>query len=419
MLDVTRFKDTIAFLTSSSHFCLAYSGGLDSTVLLHLFVKLRKESQISLRAIHINHGLSPHASRWEQLCQDNASAQDVPIEVHHIKIQKNAQESLEAIARTLRYDLFESLLQPREVLVTAHHCNDQAETLLLQLLRGCGPKGLAGMPNAAIFGEGQLIRPLLQYSRSELREYATAQGLQWVEDESNGNNSFDRNYLRNAVLPLIEKRWPGAVQTLARTSQHCATAEKFIEEQVSKHFVSIFNSSNNSLWLEPLLGLEKTTQAYLIRYWLQKLKLPLPNTKKLETLLSQLTCRQDAKLLITWGQVEIRRYDNALFALNNISRHNPDEIIPWDLQDDLVLPCELGTVRVKDVLQAGLVLESPRITIRFRKGGERCTLLNRSHSHSLKKLFQHWRVPPWLRDRIPLLYDDDKLKAIIGYAICQ
>jgi tRNA(Ile)-lysidine synthase len=416
MLTETSFLQIVTQLTDCKNFCIAFSGGLDSSVLLHL---ITRHPQFNIRAIHVNHGISPNATTWANFCQATCDRYRIPLQTTSINLIKSNQQSLEELARRGRYQVFRESLKQDEILLAAHHQDDQAETLLLQLFRGCGPKGLAAMPQMMALGQGHLARPLLTFSKKDLQAYASEHQIEWQEDESNQNCDFDRNFLRNNVLPLIQTRWPNITNNIARSAGHCANANQFIEGHIAKQSAQMITETGGLSI--PLVSLQdEVTQSYIIRHWLTRLNLPLPNSKKLTTLMQQLNARKDAVVLIEWQDVAVRRYGDYLYASTQFESHNSKLILPWDLKSDLVLPSGLGIISIKALLQQGLDVSSlQNVTIRFRQGGERCRLMHRNHSHCLKKLLQSWRIPPWQRDRIPLLYEKDQLKAIIGFAICQ
>lgn len=408
-------------LSLPKHFCLALSGGLDSIVLLHLFVSLTNlDPSIHVRAIHVNHGLSPNANDWTTFCQNKCTQYQINFESQTLSFQRAAGESLEAVARTHRYKVFESQLKPGEVLVTAHHQQDQAETLLLQLFRGAGPKGLSAMPVLATFSAGHLFRPLLNVTQESLKVYAVTHGLTWVEDESNDDMNFDRNFLRQEIIPTLKQRWPKLVANLARAAKHCADANNFIDNEIKDLFHEIFNTTAKSLYIPKLLAHSGQIQTYILRYWLQHLNLPLLSTKAISILEREiLHARCDGAPLLSSKLLQIRRYDNELYAMHPLARHDASLVINWDPTQDLLLPDGRTKLTAADLTALGInptYLLKP--TIRFRQGGERCYLPNRKHSHSLKKLLQTWRVPPWKRDRVPILYEGESIKAIIGYTAC-
>jgi tRNA(Ile)-lysidine synthase len=370
----------------------------------------------------VHHGLSPNADAWARACQTFCDQYQIPIDISYIQLTKTPQESLEAQARMSRYSVLKKQLQPQEMLVTAHQQNDQAETVLLQLFRGAGPKGLAAMPLIASFGEDHsLFRPLLIFERYELEQYAIEKQLRWLDDESNRNIAFDRNFIRQELLPLIQTRWPKVITNLARTAQHCAKADQLLLQHHTQTFVSLFDPKTHTLSVSKLLVLNSEVQNHILRYWLQHLGYELPSTKKLQILRQEIvSCRKDAKPLIAWRGVEIRRYRDQLYAMTPLLNYDSSQVIAWDANHDLILPNGAGIITLASLTAQGLDLKTlESVTIRFRQGGERCRLPNRKHSHSLKKLFQDWAIPPWLRDRVPLLYSGKTLKAVIGYVICH
>ena len=423
MLTDSFFLKFLRDITPAKRFCVAFSGGLDSTVLLHLLNQLKKyEPDLVVRAVHVHHGLSGNADQWSAHCEKLCVSYQVPVTISHISIKKIPKVSLEELARTKRYEVLKGLLEENEVLVTAHHLNDQAETLLLQLFRGAGPKGLASMPVIVPFGNGFLLRPFLTFKKEVLKHYAVAKQLHWVEDESNQNLALDRNFLRHELLPLIQNRWPTITENLSRAAKHCAEANCYIDDHLKELFNTVFTRETNSLSLPDLLNYEPETQKYLIRYWLQYLKFPLPSTKKLAQLqVELLQSKHDAMPLLCWKMVEIRRFDQQLYAMSPLPPHDSQVVIPWDLQQpDLLLPNNMGLITLNELQQLGVTTDTlKQVTIRFRQGGERCRLKNRNHSHALKKLFQEWRVPPWQRNRIPLVYVEEKLVAVVGYVACD
>lgn len=409
--------------TQKTEFCLALSGGLDSCVLLHLFHEIRKQNpHYKLRAIHVHHGLNLGADRWAKFCKEICHHYEIPLTIEKILICKEQGESLEELARNERYEVFKNFISDQEVLLTAHHQDDQAETVLLQLFRGAGPKGLASMPIYTTFANGFLLRPLLFYQRAEISAYAETKELVWVEDESNQNTQFDRNFIRKNVLPLIKTRWPCVSQNLMRVAGHCAKANGFIEANIQGIFLSIFDPSGKRLSIEKLLEYDEITQNYVLRYWLQYLGLGLPSTSKLQLLRPNLLfCRPDSMPVLFWKGVEVRRFDNHLYAFRPLLPHDASAIYDWDLRTGAIaLPNGLATISVNNLIKQGLeMVNLPQVvTIRFRQGGERCTLPGRTHQSSLKKLFNAWRIPPWERSRIPLIYAGEAIVAIVGYAIC-
>ncbi len=417
---VLTFIKQLRAVTSLKNFCLAFSGGVDSTVLVHLFNKFKQiEPNLSLRAIHVHHGLNQFADDWVISCQDICDRYHMPLLITYLNLPKKTKYSLEELARIERYQIFKTELRQNEVLVTAHHQEDQAETLLLQLFRGAGPKGLASMPMLTNFGQGFLLRPLLNFAKKKLLQFAEKENLNWIEDESNRDSAFDRNFLRQQIFPLLTQRWPSISKNLARSAWHCAQADHFIEAKIKLFFEEIFSSESKTLDIFKLIQHDFVTQSYIVRFWLKFLKFPLPNTKKIFMLLEQMVnAKIDSMPLLCWQEVEIRRFKGQLYAMPSLPAHDVTKIIPWDLKADLVLDQDKIITR-HELTELGLHLaDLQNVTIRYRRGGENCRLPGRHHHHALKKLLQAWRVPPWERDRIPLLYTNEMLCAIVGYTAC-
>lgn len=401
-------------LTLQGRVTLAYSGGVDSHALLHVLATLRAENpHFSLRAVHVNHGLNKDAQQWSQHCAQICQNLGVEFVVCHIDPQSyaNPQEGIEATARKLRYQLLEETLSAGEFLFTAHNQNDQAETVLLQLLRGSGIKGLAAMPKQKALGKGWLIRPWLDVTRQEIIEYAKIKNLHWIEDSSNTNPRFERNALRKHIMPRLKKRWVSLESTLSRTARHCAESADLLEELAAQDLDFAKGEKINTLSIPALKQLSFPRQKNLLRHWLRQLNLEIPNTKRLEQLCHDfIHSTEDATPFLCFQETEIRRYGGELYAFSLLPPHNPHQIISWDLKNSLILPANLGVLTTDILYDAGLSPpEDQPVTIRFRQGGERIKLPQHMKSYALKKLFQTWRIPPWQRNRIPLIYFGENL----------
>lgn len=423
MLTVETFYHQIQRLGLANPLWVAYSGGLDSHVLLHLLVQTRLQyHQLNLYAVHIDHGINPLSAAWRQYCQQVCQALGVDCQVEQLDRSKLTGPSLEASARQARYEIFAKLLSNGGTLLTAHHRDDQAETVLLRLLRGAGSQGLAAIPEQRSLGKGVLVRPLLAFTRAQLQRYAQEHQLQWIEDDSNSRTDFDRNHLRHEVMPLLQARWPAASTTLARAAEHCRETAVLLQELAAQDWQQTQGTVANTLSVAALTSLTPARQRNLLRFWLQQLDLPLPSERQLEQLRSDcLTQREDATPLMCWPGAEVRRFDGNLYAMPPLAIHDANVILPWpDLSKSLQLPSDLGQLTVAHLEMMGIALTSnANVSIRFRQGGERIQLAGRQGAHALKKLFQEWRVAPWLRDRIPLLYVNDKLAAVLGYAVTE
>lgn len=403
-------------------YCVAFSGGVDSHVLLHALVQIRDKLPCpNLHAIHINHGIHPYAEQWARHCEIICRDLDVTVETCSLQVQRQAKHSLEETARDARYDALSSMGRHDDMVLLAHHQDDQAETLLLQLLRGSGVKGLAGMPLCTRFAQGWLARPLLAQTRDALQQYAVDHQLPWIEDPSNLDTTFDRNYLRHAVLPLLRQRWPALNATLARAAQHQADAAVLLDVLAQQDLAPLIVSGPAVLRIALLKQLDPSRQRNVLRYWLHRIcTLPLPATVQLERILTEvLPAAEDGTPFVHWPGAEVRRYRDQLYAMAPIQPVDPHWQQTWDFKGQVQLPngeslaateCRGQGLRKHDLGQG--------VTIRYRSGGEQCRLPGRTHHHELKKLFQEWGVPPWERDRIPLIYIGGELAQVVGYCVC-
>lgn len=419
MLNEYSILQQIFATTANRRFCIAYSGGVDSHVLLHALAECQKQhADISLRAVHVHHGLSPKADAWASHCKNICDSLNIELLVKKIHVKKTTKQSLENLARIERYAVFKDILQENESLLTAHHQDDQAETLLLQLFRGAGPKGLSAIAQTAKFGKGELLRPLLNFSREELVHYATCCKLTWVEDESNSDVNFDRNYLRHEIFPRLRHRWPGITTTLSRAARHCGEISLILQEDAERCLKNICDTDTKTLSVTYLLELSPAQQRNIIRYWLSIQGFPLPSEKKLLELQQNFLCtRRDAEPLITWQDTEIRRFRSKIYALSPAKEFDHTQECVWHLTEDLNLP-NMEVLKLSSLEKMGIdCLTLQSVVVKFRQGGEK--IQYKGLNRSLKKLFQEWHIPTWLRNRIPLLYQHSRLIAVYDYCICD
>ncbi|MBS0358412.1 MAG: tRNA lysidine(34) synthetase TilS, partial [Proteobacteria bacterium] len=290
------------------HIYLGYSGGLDSHVLLHALHDLKQRYSLPpITAIHINHGLSPHAHEWESHCEGVCEKLKIPFQSFSIKISEDKSQSLEEKAREARYQIFSELMKPNDALLTAHQKNDQAETVLYRLFRGTGLKGLSGMSVAMPYVTGYLLRPLLPYTRQELEVYATTHELQWIEDESNTNTRFDRNFIRHSVLPLLKTRWTEVENHLTRVADFSTEAQILLEDLADQDKKFCEGSVSNTLSIQKLLTLTPERQNNVLRYWFQTFDIALPSQRKLQHIMTDVIhSRADAMPEVIWGTSCVR-----------------------------------------------------------------------------------------------------------------
>lgn len=407
-------------LTDDPYFCIAYSGGMDSHVLLHAMIECQKQnSSIQIRALHVNHHLNPNANQWEDHCKKIAQHLGISFHAESLRLTLNPGDSIEAVARRARYNVLQNHIHEEENVLTAHTQNDQAETFLLQLLRGSGVKGLSAMPLKKKIGKGYLLRPFLKMNREELKKYAEKNHLHWIEDDMNFELRFNRNYLRHAVLPILRRRWPKIFSVISRSASHCAEASYLLDQSADANLQAM--KTKEALAIKPLLQLTPEQQRNILRRWMYRLGFSVPQTKQLEQIRSDvLKASEDAVPLFIYGSTEIRRYDNALHISAASSEHDAHMIIPWNLNHLLNLPGTLGVLQATKKKGEGIstAIDIRKITVQFRRGGERCRPAGRQETYSLKKLMQKWKIPPWQRDRTPLIYYDDRLITVVGYCIC-
>ncbi|MGH8035723.1 MAG: tRNA lysidine(34) synthetase TilS, partial [Lysobacterales bacterium] len=327
-LNTERLCAALPRLAAGGHYVLAYSGGLDSTVLLHLLHIAR----LPVKAVHVHHGLRPEADRWAEHCRAQCADLNIPFELRRVNITGQSELGLEAAARAARYAALAQSLGPQDVLLTAQHQDDQAETVLLQLLRGAGPHGLAGMPALASFGAVRFARPLLGYTRAELEAYAKCHGLRWVEDPSNHDPAIKRSHLRQHLLPEIERQWPGSAGALARSARLQAEAAELLGDLAQADATLCTIAGSKALSVAALNMFKPVRQRNLLRHWLAKQQLPLPAAVHLDQVLSEvLLARADANPCLRWPGAELRRYRDSLYAMPPLPPA-PTASIPWDLR---------------------------------------------------------------------------------------
>jgi len=423
-IDAAQLLDQLAQMPAASRYRVAYSGGCDSHVLLHALAGLREQLAAPLEAIHINHGLSPRAGEWAAHCRAICAALNVPLVETTVHAHPGLGESPEAAAREARYSAWRELLQAGEGLLLAQHQDDQAETLLLQLLRGSGPKGLAAMPAVTGFAAGWLGRPLLAHSRAALRRYAAEHGLHWIEDPSNFDTDLDRNYLRHELLPVLQARWPSAPLTLSRAARHQGEAVELLDDLAAQDYRHCQGESPDCLQLAPLQALSPPRQRNLLRYWLAGvLQLPLPDSKHLNRILDEvLYAAPDALPQVGWAGVEVRRYAGHLYALSTRPGAPASDWRGWDPISQPSLDLNGQILQAEPCVGEGLSrrrIEQHGLQVGFRQGGEWCRPAGRGHRHELKKLLQEWRVPPWQRATIPLIRIDGQIAQVVDYCVCE
>lgn len=400
---------------------VAYSGGMDSHVLLHGLWQLKQKYSFQLSAVHIDHGFLAEASLFEAHCQAVCRVLEISLTIIPLKHLPQKGDSIEAALREARYEAFENALSQEQLLLTAHHQEDQAETFLLQALRGAGLKGLQGIAPFKRLKRVPVARPLLSFSQEQLREYALFHALQWIEDPSNQSTRFRRNHLRHQVLPLLQERSPGMSACLARSAALCREAQALLDSVLQSDYEAACSSSGRLL-LAYLRSLPALRQEALLRFWLAKQKVPLPSYAQLHQLKTQMIeAREDAQPCFVWKGGIIRRFGGQLFLQKT---SDPPTQVRAPLFWQLETPLSLGKSRWMAFKCQGRgialhKLPQSTVSVTLRRGGERCRPVGSPMSRALKKLFQERAVPPWERFETPLFYANAQLVAVGEWLICE
>ncbi|WP_440874005.1 tRNA lysidine(34) synthetase TilS [Thalassotalea sp. PLHSN55] len=427
---------------AQQHIAIAYSGGVDSQVLLHALAKLKTQNKIShsISVYHINHGLSDNAHLWQMFAQQQSQKLGLPIKCIKVDIDLQSNQSLEALARDARYQALQSHVEASSAIVTGHHLDDQAETFILALKRGSGLKGLSAMKSHSLLGKHNLMRPLLTVSRGDIVEYAQEHQLEWIEDESNLDHRFDRNFLRHQVMPLLTERWPSMTRTISRAARHCQQGQTLLDELAQEDLNLCYHQASGepSLVIEHLTTLSKARFNNLLRYFLSLHCDLMPSTEQLAQVHQQISVAPDKCPQIKVGDHWLRRYHGYLYLttdFTDISQHNItltdelkllnlDQHLYVDLPDSLasltLLKFSAGQVcQAENFVDVCLPQPEQKVTITFKHTNPKCLPHYRQQRRPVKKILQELNIPPWQRQRIPFLYYDDQLVAALGFFVCK
>lgn len=430
-IDKNKFSGQVAALVpAGSRVLVGLSGGMDSVVLLHLLQQLAPRYSWQISALHVHHGISRNADGWAAFCTALCARYATPLQVEHVDIAPLRGHGIEAAARKLRYLAFSR--QPCDFVALAHHADDQAETLLLQLLRGAGVRGASAMPALSPLLDGRagspgLVRPLLNFSRQEIHEYAVKHRLQWIEDESNADDAYPRNFLRHRVLPLLEQKFPACRGTLARSAQHFAEASQLLDELAQQDAARAVQA--DTLAVPALQSLEPPRARNLLRYFLRSLGAPMPQTAQLDDMLQQLChARRDATVCVEYGSDlprqnghwQVRRFQGRVYAMRALGSFDRNMLLTWLGEAELDWPALNGRLKFERTISTGISLAKLRqtpVTLRLRSGKETLRPFPNGPARTLKNLFQEHGVPPWQRDRLPLLYCGNDLVCVVGVEV--
>lgn len=415
---------------------IAYSGGVDSQVLLHALAKLKHAKKIlhKVTVCHVNHGLSANASKWQAFAEQECKKLNLTFVACQVDLQLQAQQSLEALAREARYQALYSLNNEQSLIITGHHRDDQAETFMLALKRGAGLKGLSAMADETIQGKDIIMRPLLDISRAEIVSWANKQQLDWVEDESNSDTRFDRNFIRQTIMPLLSDRWPSIAQTITRSSRHCLEGQQLLNELAEQDLLKS-QLSEQCLSVDELSKLSVARFNNLVRFFLAKHNHLMPSTEQLAQVRTQLLAKGDKNPAVKVADNYLRRYKDALYLTADFADVSDwqTDVYCYDnsnavMTNAIELPDALGKLifvneQSVELSATGYGIAIPsstqKVTVRFSHTNPTCLPDYRNHSRSLKKVLQELNIPPWQRKRIPFIYYDDVLVAAIGHFVCQ
>jgi tRNA(Ile)-lysidine synthase len=415
---------------------VAYSGGVDSQVLLAALSKLKQQQQLKnpILVCHVNHGLSTNAAAWQQFASEQCQQFSLPLTIHQLALKKLPQQSLEAIARDARYQCLIKASEDSAFIVTGHHLNDQTETFLLALKRGSGLKGLSAMAQHSTLAQHSLVRPLLGISRDDIVAYAQHKNLDWIEDESNQDQTFDRNFIRHTVVPELTQRWPSFNKTLNRSVGHCQDAQLLLNEVAEEDFSKVM-FADKVLSVPALLSLSALRFNNVMRFFLTRHDKLMPSSAQLMQITQQLHADSDKNPSVKIADYCLRRYQQQLYLTDNFA-----DITEWSKQvlitsdgNNIELPDNLGSIQL-DVFETvrniattenhrDVEIIAPKaeqiVSIRFNHDNPRCLPHFRDKSRALKKVLQEAKIPTWQRQRIPFIYYDETLVAALGLFVCK
>lgn len=396
-------KSRLDQLGKANGYCVAFSGGGDSSALLLAMAAARTDLKVPISALHVHHGLNAQADDWSARCHALCERLDVPLTRVRVKVDPKQHAGPEDAARRARYQAFADHIEADEMLLTAHHLDDQAETVMLRLLRGSGVAGLAAMRAKKPLAQGWLCRPLLDLPRDALRAYIEAQGEAWVDDPSNQDRALDRNFLRHEIMPLLRQRWPAAERALARMADNAQEASQIISERAKQDLADCLGPQQSWLRLDPLTSLPCNRRHEVLRHWLLSLGLVPPGRDLIRRIDGQLIpAAADRKPRVRWPGGEVRRFQNLITAFT--PPPPPPETMTWHPGREAQITFGGGTLTLE-----GAAPEQWCWQLRTRDGGESLKPEGSTCTRSLKNLLHEYQVPPWVRRRLPLIFEDDRL----------
>ncbi len=406
-----KLKHQLASWPQPGCYWVAFSGGVDSTALLHAMARIRGELTAEVKAIHINHGLHPDADSWQDHCGHQCKKLGIPLVCETVQLERVARQSPEALARTARYAAIKAKMQNDDMLLTAHHADDQAETLILNLMRGAGVDGLAAIQPVRRLGRVWLARPLLEWRRDQLSKFLAGEDIRFIEDPSNEDLSIRRNYVRHEILPRLAEMWPAAIDRLNKSAELARSASSILKNLAEADLAQCLGLQVYEINLDRFSEFDTNRQALIVREWCRSNKLPTPNQQQLNELIRQLQdSREDSAVCLKWPGVELHRYRSMLFIMAALPDYPQGWQLDWDGLNPADLPGGCGNISLHcDQLAA---FTDPPLRLHVRSGSEQLHPVGQAHHKTLKQLFQSAGIPPWLRSRIPLVSRNGQCLAV-------
>ncbi|MGO1298823.1 MAG: tRNA lysidine(34) synthetase TilS [Vibrio sp.] len=419
----TTFEQQLS-ATQCTRFVLAFSGGVDSRVLLDLLARYQNEHPCECFAVHVHHGLSCNADEWAEQCQRWGEQVNIPVSIEYAHIERESGMSLEHAARDARYALLAKHMSAETCLLLGQHADDQLETFLLAMKRGSGPKGLAAMARRDGFAGGLRLRPLLAQRRCDIEEYAEQQQLHWVTDESNQDERFDRNFLRHQITPSLTARWPNIYASIQRSAELCAEQEEVMMSLLENKLDSLLHA-DMSLTIQGLGDDPAALRHQLFRRWLSMLGVAMPSRRHTHMIWNEVAlAASDANPILNLGQHHIRRFQGRLYC---VRPH--EDVTQWQqtlyCHVPLHLPSDLGTLCLQEGQGDGLTMSLPShfqpslLRVSFDPSGREAKPEHRAGRRKLKKLYQEMGIPSWHRRQYPIILYDEQVVAVAGLFVSQ
>jgi len=416
----TRILDTLG-VPAGQPWHVAFSGGVDSTVLLHLLRRIAGKTGVRLIALHADHALNPASADWRRHCEQRCREWGIDCRGTKLSYPAHSKLGPEGRAREARYRWFVEQAGEAGWLFTAHHLGDQAETVLERLVRGSGPRGLRGMlPLTRVYGLN-VVRPLLDTSRSAIQSYAVHHSLAWITDDSNQDPRFTRNYLRNHVIPVLASRWSKVQAALARTAGRMVEAQRILDQIAAEDLDRLdpqLIRGDPSLDIQALMTLDADRRCNLLRFWVHRESGVSLGAARVGRIAEEIDRYPEKAGGLTWPPVDLRLYRGRLYLLR--PHETANRTFAWTLENELVVGDGI-VLTSRKVMGQGLKERAVKagVTVRFRHGGEKCRLPGRAHHHAVKHVLQEAGIPTWQRSRIPLIMVGDEIAAIAGLTYCE